>query len=404
MKTNNDDNKLKKLFDFLDSRLIIDKFIDLLLIFVGLLCALSVENYIENNENKKQYIKSLTSIHSELENNLLLNEGNDNASKELFNFYSEIGEAMNKQEWEDVGGIKKINDIEIYQYENTKFSTLNQNNFYNKDLLSDIMHIYSMNNNLTNNINELQVTLNRLNKTYFDLRFKYLYANAQDVVNPYSDYNYDFNLFEKIYFTKIANSTLDYKETGKRIMNSIENELNTFGIDIINSSTYTNYYWLCHTAQNLGKFELSNEYVEKGLNKINKEFKHMTEDEKSYFGRLHFHRVGNYKTLYKDSVLNFNDIDSIMFNSIKMWELSNIYHFLCIIYKTDYFFIKNDYENFRLSLNYYFENEYDPYIIASNFPTWRGFLERNECKILIEKNYPEFKFEDLVNVKTVSDF
>ena len=212
MKTNNEENKLKKLFDFLDSRLLIDKLIDLILIFVGLLCALSVENYIENNENKKQYIKSLTSIHSELENNLLLNEGNDNASKELFNFYREIGRAMNNQKWEDVGGIQKINEIELYQYDNKKFSTLNQNNFYNKDLLSDIIHIYSMNNDLTNNINELQETLNRLNKTYFDLRFKYLYANAEDVVNPYSDYNYDFNLFEKIYFTKIANSTLDYKE------------------------------------------------------------------------------------------------------------------------------------------------------------------------------------------------
>ena len=81
MKNNNEENKLKKLFDFLDSRLLIDKLIDLILIFVGLLCALSVENYIENNENNKQYIKSLTSIHSELETNLLLNEGNDNASK-----------------------------------------------------------------------------------------------------------------------------------------------------------------------------------------------------------------------------------------------------------------------------------------------------------------------------------
>lgn len=404
MKINNEENKLKKLFDFLDSRLLIDKLIDLILIFVGLLCALSVENYIENNENKKKYIKSLTSIHSELENNLLLNEGNDNASKELFNFYREIGKAMNNQRWEDVGGIKKINEIELYQYENRKFSTLNQDKFYNKDLLSDIIHIYSMNNELTNNNNDLKETLNRLNKTYFDLRFKYLYANAEDVVNPYSDYNYDFNLFEKIYFTKIANSTLDYKETGKRIMNSIENELNTYGIDIINSSTYSNYYWLCNTALKLGKYELSNEYASKGLNKINKKFIDMTEDEKSYFGRLHSKSVINYIKLCEDSVLNFNELDSIIFNSIKMWELSNIYHFQCISYKTKYFFIKNDYENFMKNLNYYFENEYDPYFIASYFPAWKGFLEREECKILIEKNYPEFKFEDLVNVKTVSDF
>jgi len=57
-----------------------------------------------------------------------------------------------------------------------------------------------------------------------------------------------------------------------------------------------------------------------------------------------------------------------------------------------------------LHLQYYFENEYDPYFIASHFPAWKGFLEIEECKILIEKNYPEFKFEDLVNVKTVSDF
>ena len=55
MKTNNnEENKLKKLFDFLDSRLLIDKFIDLILIFVGLLCALSVENYIENNEKRRK--------------------------------------------------------------------------------------------------------------------------------------------------------------------------------------------------------------------------------------------------------------------------------------------------------------------------------------------------------------
>ena len=41
---------LNKLFNFLDSRLIIDKSIDFALIFIGLLAALSFENYVENKK------------------------------------------------------------------------------------------------------------------------------------------------------------------------------------------------------------------------------------------------------------------------------------------------------------------------------------------------------------------
>ena len=61
---------LKKLFNFLDSRLIIDKSIDFVLIFIGLLAALSFENYVENKKIERAYLDNLSRVHTEISNNI----------------------------------------------------------------------------------------------------------------------------------------------------------------------------------------------------------------------------------------------------------------------------------------------------------------------------------------------
>ena len=264
----NEKKGLKKLFDFLNSRLIIDKAVDFFLIFIGLLAALSVENYIENQNQEKKYISSLISLHSELETNLLLNDGNNEIKLKYIKIWEDVGEFASNNDFQSYSGLKNIYESKPLEYENKTYLSLDQNAFINRDLLSDIIHMYEINKEVSNSIQDLTISLENLYKMYSELRFIVLYANSEDIINPYSNFNFNFNSFEKLLFIKVEPELKDLEVTGKRILTSIEHELERYNIDIDESKSYSNYYWLANTSYKLKKNDLSIEFAKKGLKKM----------------------------------------------------------------------------------------------------------------------------------------
>tara|TARA_B100001175_G_C18911789_1_gene358153 strand:+ start:255 stop:479 length:225 start_codon:yes stop_codon:yes gene_type:complete len=60
---------LKRLFRYFNSLLVIDKSIDFILIFVGLLAALGVESYQKSKEIESRYIDMLARTYDEIQIN-----------------------------------------------------------------------------------------------------------------------------------------------------------------------------------------------------------------------------------------------------------------------------------------------------------------------------------------------
>ena len=394
----NEKKGLKKLFDFLNSRLIIDKAVDFFLIFIGLLAALSVENYIENQNQEKKYISSLISLHSELETNLLLNDGNNEIKLKYIKIWEDVGEFASNNDFQSYSGLKNIYESEPLEYENKTYLSLDQNAFINRDLLSDIIHMYEINKEVSNSIQDLTISLENLYKMYSELRFKVLYANSEDVINPYSNFNFNFNSFEKLLFIKVEPELKDLEVTGKRILTSIEHELERYNIDIDESKSYSNYYWLANTSYKLKKNDLSIEFAKKGLKKIKNTISSMGNDQKSYYGRLHMHLVENYWILYDNSdSLDFNSFDSLIYNSLLEWEKSNTYNFSCEINYIHYYFENKNYEKFKFHLEEYYLKYSDEKHILNYLQFWKGYIEKEEIlNIILEKN-PEWTKEYFLN-------
>ena len=394
----NENKGLKKLFDFLNSRLIIDKAVDFFLIFIGLLAALSVENYIENQNQEKKYISSLISLHSELETNLLLNDGNNEIKLKYIKIWEDVGQFASNNDFQSYSGLKNIYESEPLEYENKTYLSLDQNAFINRDLLSDIIHMYAINKEVSNSIKDLTISLENLYKMYSELRFKVLYANSEDVINPYSNFNFNFNSFEKLLFIKVEPELKDLEVTGKRILTSIEHELERYNIDIDESKSYSNYYWLANTSYKLKKNDLSIEFAKKGLKKLGNTISLMGNDQKSYYGRLHMHLVENYWILYNNSdSLDFNSFDSLIYNSLLEWEKSNTYNFSCEINYIHYYFENKNYEKFKFHLEEYYLKYSDEKHILNYLQFWKGYIEKEEIlNIILEKN-PEWTKEYFLN-------
>ena len=125
----NNTRSLKKLFNFLDSRLIIDKSIDFVLIFIGLLAALSFENYIEKKNIEREYLDNLSRVHTEISNNINFTKVYERSTLAYFSICREIIFQTNQKEIKSYGGTLKIIDAEPKKYEDQTFRSIDQKKF-----------------------------------------------------------------------------------------------------------------------------------------------------------------------------------------------------------------------------------------------------------------------------------
>ncbi len=139
-----DNNKQSHSIDFNDDgkvsikEFIIDKFVDFVLIFVGLYAALAVENSITASENKNKYINDLTKIREEVVNNNI----ESNTIKEFIEYHSKRTLDINEHflNGKDVyHSIQTINDI---SYNYNAFNSMDKSIFKNKQILTKVFELY----------------------------------------------------------------------------------------------------------------------------------------------------------------------------------------------------------------------------------------------------------------------
>ena len=217
-----DNNKQSHPIDFNDDgkvsikEFVIDKFVDFVLIFVGLYAALAVENSITASENKNKYINDLSKIRSEIiENN---NQSND--IKENIEFHSnKISDISDHF----INGtsiyhtIKTINDI---SYNFNAFNSIDKSIFKNKQILTEIFELYDQYNK-TNNLYVEYIENSDLVSKYHVIKDKYKSRlNSED----YNELNFGFDKASalKDFNIKNADKCLNLSNL---LIDSIDNEL-----------------------------------------------------------------------------------------------------------------------------------------------------------------------------------
>lgn len=128
-------SRLKKYFG---SLLIIDKSLDLLLLFVGLFAAIQVDSYIKQKKTEEAYKNSLTKIFTEISVNKITLKDYSNSldgSENVIWDLDSLGKLGFNNTYE---GIRNISSLEVMDLRDNTFKVLDEKNFLNKNLLRDI--------------------------------------------------------------------------------------------------------------------------------------------------------------------------------------------------------------------------------------------------------------------------
>ena len=337
---------LKKLFDYFDSFLIIDKSVDLLLIFVGLVAALAFENYVEQNAKEKQYVENLTRLHTEITANATYTEGYEKSVLDFFDIARELLELTNKGASESYDGIYNILDAENDPYEQNSYNSLSSEDFLNKELYSEVLHVYELYDKIEEFIKVPRESLKEFNYSYFGM---YLHNRFSRVagVKDWVDLNYAYNVTTKN-LPNLQNLLIEVKITSERVAEVIENELIFYNTTIEKSRKYTDYYWLSWRNLVAEKYTESVDYAFLGLEALdNLNYEEKSPRFKEYEmtrGRLNRNIVRSYTELVKTDETNYNlDMTLPYFEE---WKSTGVYMDQYYVNFLHYYFLKKDINGF----------------------------------------------------------
>ena len=382
----NNTGSLKKLFNFLDSRLIIDKSIDFVLIFIGLLAALSFENYIENKNIEREYLDNLSRVHTEISNNINFTKVYEKSTLTYFSICREIINQTNQNEIKSYGGTFKIIDAEPKKYEDQTFRSLDQKKFINNRLLSELLHVYSKKDDLSDKFNNVKESLIKLNYSFFDLYANSALGNSSSNIPQYVAINYEYISVTK-HVPEIQQLLLDIRGTSERVLVAIENELKKYNTNIDSARSYADYYWLSYNNIDTKEYDETIDFAKKGLKRIVS--KKLSQEEKSYKGRLHRNIAWAYDEKENLDTLNLINNDSIILFHLQEWEKCNIYLDQCLIEICDYYHRINDFDNFTRSIKKIIDNGEKIEFLQRSICEWENFVKSDTIMgIIVSEEYP----------------
>lgn len=383
--------RLKKYFS---SILIIDKSVDLLLLFIGLFAAIQFDSYIKLKQTEELYKNSLTKIHTEISINKILLKDYANSIERSTAIIWDLDSLGNQGFKDTYNGILNINDIKVTQLNDRSFKAINENNFLNKNLYSDIKKIYYNYDKLEQGWDTLSTNLQKNYKAYFDIYATQRLANyapddkVTEVINNFitdyaNFYGFGSSVLKQDYWPNMyirAASTL-----GDDLLEKIEAELGLYEVSLNEYRSYDDYYWLSYYSLENEDYTTSLEYAFKGISILDKKYKDDNKDDyefKSFSGRLNRNVVFgiNYLIENKDTKYKRNEILPFL----KEWYDSGIYRESCIIEYLDFYYDNNDFSNFLKYTKLIFELEsqkiYERYV-----PQWQDFMTKDSIISVLEK-------------------
>ena len=277
---NNPNNKplkdfYQQLTGFLTLRLIVDKLIDFILIFIGLYAALSLESKIKDNESEEEYLVTLKNTYIETTTNRYfinrfeseLKQSAEYLDQIYYNFYLDADKNLEDPPpylWND-----------YLEYEQNHYNALDVTNFKNKELLSKIL-----------NLQEFYVEADLYWDKYIDATMEisenYIYHNYYEHWPTNSDYRTYYLYSKSLKGKKIIRESF---ETGDYIigdlLSAIDNELQkNYQIDVYSLMNLQEISLLAHHAEKGEYFADAYKHLSAGIRKLENQSNKTSKDYK----------------------------------------------------------------------------------------------------------------------------
>ena len=367
----------EKLFDYFDGFLIADKGIDFLLIFIGLVTALAFENYINENQTKREYVTYLARVHQELVEKQPVFDEINKTFDDSKSFTNDLGNRMKSGNVELVRGFEKIVQIQPSKLRTDNFRSIFSNDFLNNNLYSELFSLYSDIDNVQEIVSIKKEKLQDLYQTYYEISM--LISIGENVNSELIRFNHLHSLQTTL---NPINDITIIEVNIEKLLYQIEIEISSLGYNIEELKTYEDYLSLSSNYF-YSDINLSINYAENGL-KILKSSKIKKIDDPQhdnyilYNGQFHNNiaiaitsarKNGNYldpEYLEKDILYNLEEWEKSAFN-----KGGNILHY------ADYYYSINNEELFLKYLNKYVNEEHSPNFLVGKLNSWRKFTDKD---------------------------
>jgi len=392
---------LKKIFKYFNSLLIIDKSIDLILIFVGLLAALGVESYQKSKKIEDDYVNILARSYDEIQlNNYKLHE-RDKSILGFLSITNDINDLASAGTYQYYDGINKLILLENSPFEIKVYQSISSDGFLNKTLYSEVLHLYDLLSQYASEMDNTRDKLKKYNYNYYRLFVKSIYKNSY-LIQEYIDQNYFYNSITKS-IPSLQNLSLDIEMTSERVLKSIKDELNKYETELSEKRGLSDYLSLAYEANFATQYEDAIYYSNEGLELINNSKNDTIENNSfeidTYFGRFN-------KQLFHSKALSFIEDETkfskedIMMN-LELWYNSGWLNESSYIAFLDYYYsIDKDLNNFLNYLNLYLEKYPDCNELKSRINYYKDFTSKKEVADLLDKLIKEEQnWRDWVNNK-----
>lgn len=393
---------LKRLFRYFNSLLVIDKSIDFILIFVGLLAALGVESYQKSKEIESRYIDMLARTYDEIQiNKYALNE-RDKSIKGFLSILNEINDLASTASYEYYDGVNKLIVLENSLFDIKVYQSLSAEEFLNKTIYSEVLHLYDLLSQFSKEMDMPRNNLKKYNYNYYRLFVKSEYK-SNNIINEYIEHNYDYNLIINS-LPNLQTLLLDIEMTSERVLKTIENELDKYNTQLINKRGLSNYISLAIAANGAKDFDDAILYSNAGLKLIeNSKNDTLNEDyfeNKTYFGRFNKQLFQSKMLLSMDGDLTYSK-DEIKQNLDSFHSSGFATETSQIFYLEFYYKIDKNLEEFLSNLDKYIKNYPDCNELKSWIHNYPDFTSENQVIELLDQSLKEGQnwrdWVDLIN-------
>lgn len=382
---------LKRIFKYFNSLLVIDKSIDLILIFVGLLAALGVESYQKSIQKEERYIDMIARLHTEIQ----LNDYNLNSYESSVSGFFSISEAileltkLGGHEYYD--GINELIKLENEPLEIKVYQSISSEDFLNRTLYSDIIHLYDLYKKLGDEMNIPRNELAKYNYNFYRLFVKNSYE-YNDQLNEYIEINYLYQSITKS-LPALQNIITDIQTTSERLLSSLEFELEKYNSNSDESKSLSDLHLLSTYAGANGKHHEAVNFSHAGIERLgNISFDTSSQGNielLNYYGRFNYDAFMAKVAIFKEGdTITYSKAD--IFHHLVEWHHSNYDNDLSIIgYLEYYYFIEKDFEQFLKYLNKSIEQYPDCTELSHYISTYVDFTDELQLIKMLEKSVPD---------------
>jgi len=341
---------VKELFSYFDKFLIIDKSVDALLVFVGLIAALSLENWMGQKQRDAEYLRTLSRLHTEILGNNASSKKYNESVGEYFTIATDLMRLVNEGGSESYNGLNRLLDASPRTFEQATFKVIVPEDFLNKSLFSDVFHLYSSYDEVEAQFAITRDAIEGNNRSYFNI-----YAARQFGTNDTSsiiNLNYQYNLATK-QMPALQAKIRDIEGTSERILKAIETEFKRYGTSIDSARTYADFYWLSWNSLEAQEYEPAIDFATRGLALLDDRRRDTGDpayDEYvSYFGRLHKNIVNTHFNLHPpDDSAFWGDRANVtmLLSHLEPWRETGVYLDANVVFTLALYHYTDDFPRF----------------------------------------------------------